>query len=213
MSYFTNTNCSRPVRWPRAHIESARGRERRSRRLSIAALTLAGSLTACEQEVRIDAGSPPDEPMDHCDAWPDPAVTLGHGVGGTFSPYPPDAVVSLTPAPQGGFGISSVLRTQGLVTGSNLTTDIAYVTIKLDVEIDGQNEGTFTVEEVSLLCSDPAFGGLLTGVVAGFDPSKYQDNDDLIGLDNRRVDIIATVTDEAANVATARASVIVRVGG
>ena len=170
-------------------------------------------LSACTETVVIHDEPDTTETEDFCASSDMPVITLGQGVGGNFNAYGHGQDVTLTPAPQGGFGISSILRTQGLATGTNLTTDAAFVNITLDVEIDGHNEGTFFVEEVSLLCSDPAFGGLLTGVVAGFDPGKYTDNDDLLSLDGELVDILASVADERGNVASIRQPVTVRVGG
>jgi hypothetical protein len=163
-------------------------------------LTLAVSLLA-------GCPSPGPSPDDPCtDAVP-VEVTLGTGVGGTFVPIGDGQEVGLSTAPQGGFGVTVLIRTRGLVA-----SDSALADIQLDTEIDGANAGTFLQEDVPLLCTEGE-GGTVFGVVVGFDASRYKTNDDLLSLDGETVDLVVTVSDESGESGMVRQPVTIVVGG
>ena len=157
------------------------------------------SLAACGDD------SPVEE--DLCLGSDAPVATLGQGVGGAFLEYEDKEQVSLAVAPQGGFGVSVIVRTQGLLAGSGLTADV-----QLNVESDGSLVGEFLQEQTALSCRS-GIGGEVRGIVVGFDPDVYKTNDDLIQLNGQVVDLVVTVTDAEDRSATVRQAVTVVVGG
>lgn len=146
------------------------------------------------------------EPADPCRSGSDPEVLLGKGVGGAFTPYEDGEAVGLSVAPQGGFGVTVVIKTDALAAGEGAIADIL-----MDVEVDGVNDGSFLLEGAALLCA-AGEGGRYDGAVVGFDPDKYSTNDDLLGLDGQRVELVVTVTDTEGLSATARQAVTLNVG-
>lgn len=118
-------------------------------------------------------------------------------------------MVSLAVAPQGGFGVSVVIRTEGLDAGDDALADV-----QLDVQIDGVTEGAFTLTDAALLCvDDEDGGGLISGAVVGFDPDRYGTNDDLVALDGRQAVLDVTVIDQGMAMASVQQAVTIRVGG
>ncbi len=144
---------------------------------------------------------------DLCESSDSPTLELGGGVGGAFEPYADGQVVTLDVAPQGGFGVTTLLATTGLQAGDEELADA-----QLDVRIDGDLEGSFLAEDTRLLCSGAAEGGRMSGVVVGFDSSVYSTNDDLLTLDGQTVTLDVTVTDSAGNSANVQRDVVVSVG-
>lgn len=142
-----------------------------------------------------------------CEPADAPTLQLGSGVGGAFEPYAEGQVVTLDVAPQGGFGVTTLIATTGLQAG-----DEALADAQLDVQIDGALEGSFLAEDTRLLCADPAEGGRMSGVVVGFDPATYSTNDDLLQLDGQSVTLDVTVTDATGASANAQVDVVVSVG-
>lgn len=145
---------------------------------------------------------------DFCASAEAPSAVLGQGVGGAFIPYEDLEEVGLAVAPQGGFGVTVIVRTTGLLAGEGLTADI-----QLNVEAGGQLAGEFLQENTALTCRDQVIGGEVRGVVVGFDPDVYKTNDDLIALDGMEVDLVVTVTDSDGGSATVRKPLTIRVGG
>ncbi len=153
----------------------------------------------------------PDDPedADPCAPSGSPTVMLGQGVGGAFAPFADGEAVSLAVAPQGGFGVSVVIRTEGLSAG-----DDAHADVQLDVEIDGVTEGSFLLTDAALLCLDTdGGGGLVSGAVVGFDPDRYGTNDDLVSLDGREAVLNVTVIDNGMAMASVQQTVTIQVGG
>lgn len=153
----------------------------------------------------------PDDPVDADPCAPSerPTVMLGQGVGGAFAPFADGEAVSLAVAPQGGFGVSVVIRTEGLSAGDDALADV-----QLDVEIDGVTEGSFLLTDAALLCLDTdGGGGLVSGAVVGFDPDRYGTNDDLVALDGREAVLSVTVIDDGMAMASVQQAVTIRVGG
>lgn len=134
------------------------------------------------------------------------SILLGQGVGGAFQQYTQGEQVGLDVAPQGGFGVTVIVRSTGLLAGEGQTA-----AIQLNVEIGDVLAGEFLEPAVALRCGDD--GGQLTGIVVGFDPNIYKTNDDLIQLDGQEVDLVVTATDTEGNSATVRQAVTVVVGG
>lgn len=134
-------------------------------------------------------------------------VQLGTGVGGQFIPLTAGQEVGLATAPQGGFGVTVLIRTSGLSAG-----DAALADIQLDTELEGELAGSYLQEDVPLLCT-PEEGGTVFGVVVGFDPAVYRSNDDLLALDGAAVDLVVTVTDESGASGQVVQPVTIVVGG
>jgi len=155
----------------------------------------------------VGCGPSDGEGPDPCGGWDEPEVTLGRGVGGAFVPIESGEEVNISVAPQGGFGVTTLVNTRGLIAG-----DDALVAAVLDVELEGSNIGTFTLDEQPLLCQGNGEGGLITGVVVGFDPNVYRSNDDLLTLHEQLVDLIVTVTDVDGRVGVGRQTVTLIVG-
>jgi hypothetical protein len=147
-----------------------------------------------------------DDPPDPCTDDFAPAIEIGYGVSGAFERFTPDQEVSLVIAPQGGFGVDVRVRTQGLVAGQE-----ALVTLLLETLIDDVVVGSFENLDQALTCTDT--GGLVFGVVVGFDPDDYATNDDLLALDGQQVDLRVTVTDRDGAVVASVQPVIIRAGG
>lgn len=154
----------------------------------------------------LSLGCESDPPPDPCRSASDAEVVLGKGVGGAFTPYEDGEAVGLDVAPQGGFGVTVVIKTDALLAGDEQTADIL-----MDVEIDGTNDGSFLLEGAALLC-ESGEGGRFDGAVVGFDPDKYSTFDDLLGLDGQLVDLVVTITDAEGQSATARQPVTLNVG-
>jgi hypothetical protein len=151
-------------------------------------------------------GCDEDDPPDPCRSGSDAEVLLGKGVGGAFTPYEDGESVGLDVAPQGGFGVTVVIKTEGLMAGDGVVADIL-----MDVEIDSANDGSFLLEGAALLC-ETNVGGRFDGAVVGFNADKYSTFDDLLGLDGQAVDLVVTVTDAEGARVTARQPVILNVG-
>lgn len=151
----------------------------------------------------------PQPAADPCAPSNDPVVRIGQGVGGAFAPFEDGEEVSLAVAPQGGFGVSVVIRTEGLAAGDDALADV-----QLDVLIDGETEGAFTLTDAALLCVDGEDGGgLISGAVVGFDPDRYSTNDELVGLDGREAVLDVTVMDGGMAMASVQQTVTIAVGG
>jgi hypothetical protein len=135
------------------------------------------------------------------------AIVLGRGVGGAFVPYQDEEEVGLSVAPQGGFGVTVIIQTQGLTAGVG-----ELASVELDTEMGGTRTGTFLLAEAPLLCRSDGTGGMISGVVVGFDPDVYSTNDDLLQLDGQVVDLVVTVTDSGGHVASTRQPVTIQVG-
>ena len=134
-------------------------------------------------------------------------ILLGQGVGGEFAAFGDGAEVGLSVAPQGGFGVSTVIRTFGVAAGTGTSVDLL-----LDVEVGGQNAGSFLLEDAALQCAD-GVGGQIFGQVVGFDPDTYRTNDDLLALDGQLIDLVVTLTEADGSQVSVRQPVTLRVGG
>lgn len=173
---------------------------RRLTNISIALLLLGPALVACSD----DGGG-----LDLCESGATlPIATLGQGVGGAFVPYEDNQEVGLAVAPQGGFGVTVIVRTEGLLASSDSTASV-----QLNVEQGGQLAGEFLQENTAFGCRGKEVGGEVRGVVVGFDPEVYKTNDDLIALDGAIVDLVVTITASDGTAATVRQPLTIRVGG
>ena len=147
-------------------------------------------------------------PESECVGSDDPSIALGQGVGGAFLPLENEQLVTLDVAPQGGFGVKTLISTLGLLAG-----DVELANVQLNVEADGELAGEFLLEDARLLCRSSEEGGLVSEVVVGFDPDIYETPDDLLSLDGQVVDLDVTVTDAEGNSASVVQSVTVSTGG
>mgnify|MGYP000480294305 CR=1 FL=1 len=133
-------------------------------------------------------------------------ILLGDGVGGAFAEFEDGQEVGLSVAPQGGFGVAVLVRTDGLAASVDSKADV-----RLAVEMDGDLVGDFLLEDAALLCQDE--GGLISGVVVGFDPDVFSSNDDLVALDGEEVILDVTVTGANGDEANVRKPVVISVEG
>ncbi len=131
--------------------------------------------------------------LSSCESQTETSIVLGRGVAGAFEPLEPGAQVGLAVAPQGGFGVTVLINTVGIKTSPDAYTDL--VNMQLDTLIEGTLVGTFLQEGAVLLCQSDGSGGVIYGVVVGFDPNVYKTNDDLLALDGQAVDLSVTITD------------------
>lgn len=152
-------------------------------------------------------GCPAPSPQ-ACTSGDAPQVSIGNGVGGAFAPFEEGAPVTLSVAPQGGFGVAIVVETQDLQAGDDVPAQV-----RMAVEIDGTNAGEFTLPREELTCRDDGSAGFLSGITVGFDRNLYGTNDQLLTLDGQQAVLIVEVTDELDNVGTGRATVTLQVGG
>jgi hypothetical protein len=146
-------------------------------------------------------------PVDRCTHEAAAAVTLGQGVGGSFDTITPEQTVGLAVAPQGGFGVTVLARTEGLFAG-----DETLVRVRLETLIDDEVTGSFLIDAQPSYCQGDGTGGLITGIVVGFDSAVYRSNNDLLALDGQRVQLRVTVTDADGVSAVGAQHVIVKVG-
>ncbi len=168
---------------------------------------LAGALSLMFLGCESDSGGSDDS--DACVSSQSAAfVSLGQGVGGAYEPFSDGEPVGLAVAPQGGFGVSVLIRTEGLAATEGSVADV-----QLSVELDGELAGDFLLEGAALLCQPEENAGLISGVVVGFDPSRFATNDDLVDLDGKEVVLDVTVTDSEGNSAQARQPVVISVSG
>lgn len=149
-----------------------------------------------------------DDPEQLCVAEANPTVELGQGVGGAFEPLTEGQVVGLAIAPQGGFGVTVLIQTHGLIA-----SDDSVSTAQLDIEIGGQPAGDFLLDPAPLLCQADGTGRISVGTVVGLDPDIYKTNDDLLALDGVEATLDVTVTDEEGNSANTRQVVTISAGG
>ena len=173
------------------------------RNLQIVAALLSVAVCACGSGDEGGAGGD-----DRCASAAPATATLGQGVGAAFFPFQDLEEVALDVAPQGGFGVSVLIRTTGLAAGEGLTADI-----QLNVEVGEQLAGEFLQEKSALSCRGSDIGGEVRGVVVGFDPDVYKTNDELIALDGQIADLVVTVTASDGESATVRQPLTIRVGG
>jgi hypothetical protein len=140
----------------------------------------------------------------NCDGTGDLGLTIGTGAGDVFNEVTEGAVVGLDIAPQGGFGVSIRAKTTGLKADD--LVDILLVTEMNEVQV-----GSFLNEQGTLYCQDDGHG-LIWGVVVGFDPTTWETNNDLLGLNGEIVDLVVTAFDTEGDEVTGRVSVEIEVG-
>ena len=142
-----------------------------------------------------------------CASQMNPTLEVGRGVGGAFEPYAPGEVVTISVAPQGGYGVPVSVHTMGLYAATD-----SHPILDLEIRKDGKVEGSFG-DNPPLGCRSSAYGGLITGQVAGLDPGTYSSNDDLLALDGAQVEIWARVRDTNGAVAEGSQTVTLSIGG
>lgn len=154
---------------------------------------LLGSLTAC-----------PAGPVDPCAAADDSFIVLGDASSGGFSAFEDGQTIGVVAAPQGGFGVPLLVRTHGLTAASGAKADVRLV-----VEFEGERVGDFVLAGAALLCREQ--GGLIAGVVAGFDPEEFTSSEDLDVLDGEQVILDVSVTGSTGREASVRQPVTISV--
>ena len=140
-----------------------------------------------------------------------PSVEIGRSIGGIFTPYDPGQMVEVLVAPQGGFGVPVSVRTQGLLAGDG-PSGTHWADVELYIGRGAANEGTF-FDTGPLGCIGPEDGGLMSGLVAGFDPDVVQTDEDLLALDGAQATVRVVVRDEDGVTAEASQVVTLMVSG
>ncbi len=160
------------------------------------ALFLFAGAAACED---------PAEEEDPCAGADTTSAVLGNGVGGAFAAFANNTEVALSVAPQGGFGVSVIVRTDGLRAGS---TDLGSVQLNVEDEA-GVVIGQFLQENQPIACRGSDIGGEVRNVVVGFDPNDYKTPEELATLHNKIVTLAVTVTDPDGRQAEVRTPVTI----
>ncbi|RMG97738.1 MAG: hypothetical protein D6705_08020 [Deltaproteobacteria bacterium] len=150
--------------------------------------------------------------MGRCGHDTAPSAVLGRSIGDDFTPYAPGEEVELLVAPQGGYGVPVSVRTEGLLAGAAPDGSTYWADVELFIERDGMVQGQF-YDGGPIGCLGPDVGGLLSGLVAGFDPGIVSTNEDLLALDGAQVTVRVSVTDTEGVVAEGEQLLTVRVGG
>jgi len=140
-----------------------------------------------------------------------PSAEIGRSIGGGFTPYAPGQAVEVLVAPQGGFGVPVSVRTRGLLAGDG-PSGTRWADVELSIGRGAANEGTF-FDGGPLGCMGSDDGGLLSGLVAGFDPDVVQTNEDLLALDGAQATVRVVVRDEDGVTAEASQVVTLMVSG
>ena len=96
---------------------------------------------------------------DLCEGDEAPMVLIGQGVGGAFVELEDAQEVTLSVAPQGGFGVPVVVQTQGLVAGDDVQSMVV-----LEPRQGAEILGTFETR-APLQCRSDGAGGNVVGVV------------------------------------------------
>ena len=126
---------------------------------------------------------------DLCAAGEDPTITLGDGVGGAFLEYEDQQEVPLRSAPQGGFGVTVLIATDGLPASDESLADV-----QLDVYLGDAIKGSFLSMNAPLRCRSTEDGGLINDVVVGFDSAEFPTLDDFIDINGTVVELRVGVT-------------------
>ena len=136
-----------------------------------------------------------------------PTIELGTGVEEEFAPLETGAVVGLTPAPQGGFGVPVRLRSRGLRVADG-TQDRAIVEAQLDTFLNGTLSASFLNEESVAYCQSDGTG-LMDGLVVGFDPEVYTQQT-LVLLDGETATLTVVAYDGDGRQAEASIEVLIQ---
>lgn len=122
-----------------------------------------------------------------------PTLTIGYGVAGDFIPYVDGEVVSMTTAPQGGFGVPIRASTDGLFCGTDSQPNAPFSAL-LESRIDGEVSASFLNDTAVLYCQEDGTG-LVWDLVVGFDSQEYNDVDALVSLHGQEVELYVVGTD------------------
>ncbi len=152
-------------------------------------------------------GCDDEAPPDPCAHDFEPRLEIGQGVSDAFLRFGDEEDVGLVVAPQGGFGVDVRVSTIGLVAGEGVLSTLLLETVVDDVVV-----GSFENPGQKITCV-PERGGLITGIVVGFDPDDYATNEDLLRLDGQRVVLRVTVSDQSGVQARGEQPVKIRAGG
>lgn len=167
------------------------------------------ALAACNG----DDGGPSDSgELDRsaCESGGAPAeVFLGRGVGGAFDYLEDGAVLGLSAAPQGGFGVSVLVGTRGLAAGDDQVVSAALTAESDAVE---SSAATFTLNAALACKTDGPDGpqGVIYGVVVGFASSLS--NSDLLAMNGQTATLTVAVTDEEGVTGSVSQDVTLQVG-
>ncbi|MCP4810147.1 MAG: hypothetical protein GY913_24540 [Proteobacteria bacterium] len=126
-------------------------------------------------------------------ACAEPTLTIGYGVAGDFIPYVEGEVVTMTTAPQGGFGVPIRASTTDLFCGTDEQPNAPFEVL-LETRIDGEVSASFVNDTAVLYCQDDETG-LVWDLVVGFDSSVYNDVDALVSLHGQEVEMYVVGTD------------------
>jgi hypothetical protein len=164
------------------------------------------ALTACTPaEESKSTGSPEPAPSCAPEDHDTLSLSIGTGQGDEFNALTEGEAVTLSVAPQGGYGVSIRAKTTGLNTEEPID-------LLLETEIDGALSGSFVNVGTNLYCQDDGLG-LLWGVVVGFSQDTFPTPDALIALDGEEALLIVEATDMDGRSARDEIMITVDVGG
>lgn len=149
------------------------------------------TMLSCEREYTVEelcAGEGPSE------------LVLGHGSGAEFAPFADGEDVTITLAPQGGYGVTVRARTLGALAN-------APVTLVMSSSWEGEPTGSFDWGQIPLYCQEDGHG-LFFGAVVPLDPERFPTVEDLAVLEGERVTLEATITDARGVVVSGQAEVV-----
>ncbi len=154
-------------------------------------------------------GDPPATSAVECQSGSAPEVFLGRGVGGAFEYLLEGEQLGLSAAPQGGFGVSVLVGTRGLLAGDEEIVSADLTAASPSVE---NSAATFTLDAALACKSDGPDGpqGVIYGVVVGFNSSLS--NSDLLVMNGQPAELTVVVTDATGNTASGTQTVTLIVG-
>lgn len=144
-----------------------------------------------------------------CESSSEAEVFLGRGVGGAFELLAEGEQLGLTAAPQGGFGVSVLVGTRGLLAGDE---EVVMADLTAESTAVENSAATFTLDAALACKSDGPDGpqGVIYGVVVGFNSSLS--NSDLLVMNGQPATLDVAVTDSVGNSASITQTVTLIVG-
>ncbi len=148
--------------------------------------------------VFLAACGPEDSPYEVCQSHDGAALALGKPYQPALVPLMAGDQVTVSFAPQGGFGIPVAVQTMGLAAGKG-----RKVGVKVESNRMGQSSGAFELESLRLPCLGPEAGGYVDNVFVPLDTPESIEM-----MDGDSLELVVTFTDDFDRVAETRLMVI-----